>query len=219
MLSPEQDKVIVSTNPGEFIHSSEKIIVGTDLLDRIEADTKDRIRRRNILAMIERISIEGTGHILIYDDLGYALVEPDGSVSGIGSIRTEIENVVVLCSMSSYDVPELLNGNFLPKISSTYKPANQIGNKLLQTLSFSFFIIGFILLISPIFINFYASSATILTTISGLGFILTSLFIITLVIHSRLSDRFRSSEYQNRLKNIGIGSNSRPSFIPQFEEK
>lgn len=219
MLSPEQDKVTVSINPGEFIHSSEKIIVGLDLIDRIEADTKDRIRRRNILAMIERISIEGIDHILIYDDLGYAIVEPDGSVSGIGSIRAEMENVVVLCSMSNYDVPELIKDNFLPNISSTYKPPNQIGNKLLQILSLSFFIIGCTLLVSPIFLNFYASSATILTTISGFGFILISLFITTMVVHSRLSDRFRSSEYQNRLKNIGIGSNSRPSFIPQFEEK
>ena len=178
-------------------------IVGKELLNRVDLDIKDRISRRNIIAAIETIHIDDEENLLIYDDAGYALIALDGSVSGMGSIRTEIENIVVLCSMDTYDVPELPAGDFSLNIDAPSKSSSGIGNKLLQILASSFLIIGILLLFSPLFVNFPRPGSGILTTVSGFGFIFTGLFLLLVVVHSRLSDRFRSTEYADRLKKIG----------------
>lgn len=194
-------------------------IVGKELLNRIELDVKDRISRRNIIAAIETIHIDDEVHLLIYDDTGYALISLDGSTSGMGSIRTEVENIVVLCSLSTYDVPELPSGDFFLGMNVPSKPSSGVGNKLLQMLASSFILIGILFLFSPLFVNFPRPGSGILTTVSGFGFILTGLFLLLVVVHSRLSDRFRSMEYADRLKKIGIGSDFRPDFLPPSDKK
>ena len=194
-------------------------IVGKELLNRVDLDIKDRISRRNIIAAIETIHIDDEENLLIYDDAGYALIALDGSVSGMGSIRTEIENIVVLCSMDTYDVPELPAGDFSLNIDAPSKSSSGIGNKLLQILASSFLVIGILLLFSPLFVNFPRPGSGILTSVSGFGFIFTGLFLLLGVVHSRLSDRFRSTEYADRLKKIGIGSDFRPDFLPPSDKK
>ena len=203
MSSPNEESL---TPPDSDLPSDlEFSIVGKELLNRVELDIRDRISRRNIIAAIETIHIDDEENLLIYDDAGYALIALDGSVSGMGSIRTEIENIVVLCSMDTYDVPELPAGDFSLNIDAISKSSSGIGNKLLQILASSFLIIGILLLFSPLFINFPRPGSGILTTVSGFGFIFTGLFLLLVVVHSRLSDRFRSTEYADRLKKIGIG--------------
>ena len=194
-------------------------IVGKELLNRIELDVKDRISRRNIIAAIEKIHIDDKEHLLIYDDAGYALIALDGSISGMGSIRTEMETITVLCSITTYDVPELPSGNFFLGMNMPPKPSSGIGNKLLQILASSFILIGILVLFSPLFVNSPRPGSGILTTVSGFGFILTGLFLLLVVVHSRLSDRFRSMEYADRLKKIGIGSDFRPDFLPPSDKK
>ena len=217
MPSPTEESL--TTPDPDFPSDLEFSIVGKELLNRVDLDIKDRISRRKIIAAIETIHIDDEENLLIYDDAGYALIALDGSVSGMGSIRTEIENIVVLCSMDTYDVPELPAGDFSLNINTSSKSPSGIGNKLLQILASSFLIIGILLLFSPIFVNFPRPGSGILTTVSGFGFILTGLFLLLVVVHSRLSDRFRSMEYTDRLKKNGIGSDFRPDFLPPSDKK
>tara|TARA_A100001037_G_scaffold273406_1_gene270315 strand:- start:7136 stop:7771 length:636 start_codon:yes stop_codon:yes gene_type:complete len=210
------------SNPGEeqseFPIDLELSITGEELLLRVEADVKDRISRRNIVAVIETGNIDHQKHLLIYDNIGYALISLDGSVSGMGPIRTETENIVVLCSMTTYEVPEFPTGGFSLDTNNLSNNHDGIGNKLLQILGLSFILIGLFLLFSPLFLTFPPGSG-ILTTVSALGFIFTGLFLLIVVVHSRLSDRFRSMEYHDRLAKMGIGSDFRPDFLPPFDKK
>ena len=144
MPSPTEESL--TTPDPNFPSDLEFSIVGKELLNRVDLDIKDRISRRNIIAAIETIHIDDEENLLIYDDAGYALIALDGSVSGMGSIRTEIENIVVLCSMDTYDVPELPAGDFSLNIDAPSKSSSGIGNKLLQILASSFLIIGILLL-------------------------------------------------------------------------
>jgi hypothetical protein len=60
-------------------------------------------------------------------------------------------------------------------------------------------------------------SSALLAVVGG-GFLVFGLFVFLLVANARLSDRFRSEEYRDRLRAAGVESGERPEFLPIDDE-
>lgn len=192
-------------------------ITGPRLLARVEADLRDRVHRRDIFAVIERVTEDGADRILAYTDAGYALVYPDGSVEGFGAVLRDVKPVVALCSMDDYDIPDPPEGESLPTPADVPEGSGQLGNTLLQVLAGILVIAGLALIIGPLVLSFDGGSAGLLTIVIGLGFLVIGGVLLILVANARLSDRFRAEEYRDRLRAAGVGTDERPAFLPDFD--
>jgi len=180
-------------------------ITGEALLDRVEADLKRRVLDRDVFARIERVD----GRIVAYSDEGYAAVHPDGTIEGRGTVLRDVKPSVALCSMESYDAPEMPDGELLPEPQAVPEGSGELGNLMLQ-------VIGGIQLLAGIGLigAFVLTDLNIVGLIGGLGFLTIGLILFTVVANARLSDRFRAEEYRNRLRAIGLESGERPDFVP-----
>ncbi|MEF8888227.1 MAG: hypothetical protein V5A30_10500, partial [Haloarculaceae archaeon] len=85
----------MSQREWEAAFDPETWITGDELLDRVEADVKNRVASRDIFARVERFD----DLLIAYSDNGYAAVYPDGSVEGRGTVLRDVKPVVALCSM------------------------------------------------------------------------------------------------------------------------
>jgi hypothetical protein len=54
--------------------------------------------------------------------------------------------------------------------------------------------------------------------VAALFFLLVGFFLFFVVANARLSDRFRSEEYRNRLRAVGLEDGERPDFLPPLDE-
>ena len=192
-------------------------ITGPELLDRVEADLRSRVARREVFAVVERIEIDGVDHVLAYTDIDYALVGPDGSVEGEGPILEDVEPVVALCSMADYEVPEPPADAGLPHPDDVADGAGSIGDRLLLAVAGVQVLAGLVLLVAPLVVDLNpdgaGGGAGLLTTVAGLAFVFIGVVIGVLVANARLSGRFRAEEYRQRLRAAGVGTDERPAFL------
>jgi hypothetical protein len=197
-------------------------ITGEELLDRVEADLKNRVLTRDVFARIERFD----DLIIAYSDSGYAAVYADGTVEGSGTVLRDVKPTVALCSMDSYDVPEMPEGEVLPQPQEVPESSDELGNTVLQVVAAAQLLAGVVLLgawglyLTNILAPPSGNSATLnlwLLFVAGVGFALIGLFLFVMVANARLSDKFRAEEFRNRLRAVGLEDDERPDFLDELE--
>lgn len=191
-------------------------ITGTELLDRTEAELRTRVAEGQLFAVVERHTDDGEPRLLAYTDRDYAVVSPDGTVRGTGSFRDDVEPVVALCSMASYEVSVPPPDAGLPDPASIEPGSGALGHRLLLVIAVVQLVAGVVLTLSPVLIDL-GPGAGALTAVLGLGFLFIGLVIGVLVANARLSDRFRAADYRDRLRAAGVGTGERPTFLPTFD--
>ena len=208
------DMAEITVEEWEAVFEPDSWITGPELLDRVEADLKDKVTRREVFAVVERGQWDGDERLLAYTDEGYALVHPDGTVEGEGSVLRDVEPIVALCSMDAYEVPPMPEGDLLPSPEEITAGSGELGNRLMLAVGIVQLIAGLVLLIGPFVIGVGGSGSILLSSVAGLGFIVIGVVILILVANARLSDRFRAEEYRERLRAAGVGADQRPPFVP-----
>ncbi|MFC4549293.1 MULTISPECIES: DUF7319 domain-containing protein [Halorussus] len=212
-----RDMAEMSYEEWEAAFDPDTWITGETLLDRVEADLKNRVAGRDVFAVVERIVQDGEPRLLAYSDEGYAVVYPDGSVEGRGTVLRDVKPTVALASMESYEVPEMPDGDVLPDPAQVPEGSGQLGNQLMQIVAAVQLLAGVALLLSgPVF--GLDSNSYVIAAVVGLGFLVFSVFVFLLVANARLSDRFRAEEYRNRLRAVGLEDDERPAFLPDDDE-
>ena len=129
-----EDMAEMSLEEWEVAFDPDSWITGTELLDRVEADLKHRIALREVFAVVERITRDGEPQLAAYSDEGYAIVYPDGSVEGRGTVLRDVKPTVALASMEEYEVPEPPEDDQLPQPDDVTEGSGELGNKLMQTI-------------------------------------------------------------------------------------
>jgi hypothetical protein len=186
-------------------------ITGEALIDRVERDLQRRIAYRDVFAVLERLE-EGS-HLLAYSDEGYAVVYPDGSVEGSGTVLRDVKPSVALCSMDDYEVEEPPEDWELPGPDEVPEGTGDLGNKMLQVLAFGLGLSGLGMILASVFSGGAIGTRLIPFVLGGI-FLLGSLFLFITVANARLSDRFRAVEYRDRLRAAHVDSPERPEFVP-----
>jgi hypothetical protein len=185
-------------------------IVGEELLDRVEADLRNRVATRDVFAVVERYIQEGEPRLVAYSDEGYAVVHPDGSVEGEGTVLRDVTPSVALCSMDDYEVGEPSADGSLPAPEEVPEGSGELGNLMLQAVAVAQVLGGLALLGAWLATDL----DTIVAPVAALFFLLIGFFLLLIVANARLSDRFRSEEYRRRLRSVGLEDGERPSFLP-----
>ena len=184
-------------------------ITGDRLLERAEAELKSRIARREVFGVLERVRADGEERILVYSDEGYAIVRPTGEVAGQGTVLRDIEPIVALAAMDAYDVPEPPDDWSLPHPDTVPEGSGEFGNLMVQVIAIVQVLAGAALLVA----TFLTDLDTIVAPAMGIVFLLVGLFLFVMVANARLSDRFRSEEYRERLRALREAK-ERPDFVP-----
>lgn len=188
-------------------------ITGDDLLERVEKELKARVADREVFATLEYAEVEGRRSLVAYSDTDYAIVYPDGTVEGRGTVVRDVKPTVALCSMDSYDVEDPPADWQLPDPGTLPEEQSELGNWMLQLLAFSQLVIGLVAI--GIWI-YQGLESQLVLGVAGMILIVISFLLFLMVANARLSDRFRTEEYESRLRSIGSGS--RPSFLPIEDE-
>ncbi|KOX96456.1 hypothetical protein EXE48_01180 [Halorubrum sp. ASP1] len=184
-------------------------ITGDRLLDRVDAELKSRIATRDVFGVLERVREDGEERILVYSDEGYAIIRPTGEVRGEGTVLRDIEPVVALAAMDSYEVPEPPEDWSLPHPDSVPEGSGEFGNLVVQAVAAIQVLAGAALLVA----SAVADLGTIVAPVMGIVFLLVGVFLFAMVANARLSDRFRSEEYRERLRALREAK-ERPEFVP-----
>jgi hypothetical protein len=182
------------------------------LLERVEKDLKNQIARRDVFAVVERHTRDGENVLVAYSDEGYAVVYPDGSVEGRGTVLRDVKPTVALCSMEDYEVQEPPENVSLPNPEDVPEGTGQLGNNMLQAVAAIQIIAGLGLVVA--WIPPFSLITTIVAPVIGGIFIFIGLFLFATVANARLSDRFRAEEYRNRLRAVRLEGEERPDFLP-----
>ncbi len=192
---------------------AESWVTGTELLDRVERELRTRVQTREVFAVIERIQSEGDDAVLAYSDEGYALVRPDGTVEGFGTVLRDVKPSVALCSIPAYE-PETPPGEAapLPDPAAVDAAQSELGNTMLQVLALAFGVGGVVLIGAWLVVD-----TPLVAAVIGVGFLIGAILLGILVANARLSQRYRAEEYRERLRAAGVGSGERPSFVPVDE--
>jgi hypothetical protein len=186
-------------------------ITGERLLDRLEADLKQRVLDRDVFARVERLA--DPDRLVAYSDEGYAVVYPDGSIEGRGTVLRDVKPSVALASMEDYDVPDLPDEELLPEPMDVPTGSGEFGNLMLQVVAGAQLLAGLGVLASPLLVD-YSWQGFVVVLFVGIGFLFIGLLLFFTVANARLSDRFRAEEYRNRLRAVGVESGERPEFLP-----
>jgi len=188
-------------------------ITGRDLLDRVEADLATQVADRQVFAVLERVEQDGEQRLLAYADEGYAMVYPDGTVEGFGTVMRDVKPTVALCSMDSYEVPEPPpDGALLPDPDSVPEGSGELGNLMLQIIA-AIQILGGLALVG----GWLFADLSGIAVVAAVGFFFVGFVLFTTVANARLSDRFRAEEYRDRLRSVGLEAGERPEFLPLDE--
>jgi len=215
------DMAEMSAEEWEAAFDPETWIVGDELLDRVETDLKRRIASREVFAVLERVEMEGEPRLVAYSDEGYAIVSPDGSVEGQGTVLRDVKPTVALCSMDSYDVPEGPEDVSLPDPADVPEGTGQLGNNLLQLVAASQLVAGVGLIGVWMFTDAIPTPGgyvDLVAPLMGFIFIGIGVFLFAVVANARLSDRFRAEEFRARLRAAGVEDGDRPEFLPPLDE-
>jgi hypothetical protein len=220
-------------------------VTGEELLDRVEADLRHRVATRDVFAVVERTSIDGEPVVLAYSDEGYAVVYPDGTVEGTGTVLRDIKPTVALSSMEDYDVPEAPENVGLPDPQEVPEGSGGFGTSLLQYVGVAQVVAGMLLFLAPFIYDPLVQScppvpgspahtcsiggttmqlhplgnSAVIAAIAGVGFVLFGALMLLIVANARLSDRFRSEQFRERLRAVGVGEGDRPAFVPETDDE
>jgi hypothetical protein len=218
-----QEMAEMSQEEWEAAFDPETWITGTELLDRVEADLKNRVVTRDVFARVERFD----DLLIAYSDSGYAAVYGDGTVEGSGTVLRDVKPTVALCSMDSYDVPEMPEGEVLPQPQEVPESSDALGNTVLQVVAAAQLIAGLVLLGAwALYLTEILSPPGGVGTntlnlwllfVAGIGFVAIGLFLFVMVANARLSDKFRAEEFRNRLRAVGLEGEERPEFLDELE--
>lgn len=184
---------------------------GDELLDRVASELRARVATRDVFAVVEEVFEDGERRVIAYDDDGYALVHPDGTVEGFGTVLRDVKPTVALCSMDDYEPqspPE--DVALLPEPGEVPDQSGEFGNLMVQVVAVAFVLSGLALVVAwPV------AGIPVLGAALGLFVILpVGVFLFMTVANARLSDRFRTEEYRERLRAIGLEDGERPAFLP-----
>jgi hypothetical protein len=188
-------------------------ITGTELLDRLEADLKQRVIDRDVFARIERF--EDPERLVAYSDEGYAVVHGDGTVEGTGTVLRDVKPSVALASMEEYDPPPMPEGEALPRPADVPDGGGDLGHQVLQVVAAVQLLMGLGLMLSPVVADL--GQSWLVAVAAGIGFVIIGVLLFVVVANARLSDKFRSEEYRNRLRAVGLDSDERPVFLDDLE--
>jgi len=216
------DMAQMSAEEWEAAFDPETWIVGAELLDRVERDLKSRIASREVFAVLERFEEDGEERLVAYSDEGYAIVAPDGSVEGRGTVVRDVKPTVALCSMDSYEVPDAPEDVSLPAPADVPEGTGQLGNNLLQVIASAQILVGLGLLGVWLFTDAIPTPGgyvDLVAPLIALIFVGIGLFLFAVVANARLSDRFRAEEFRDRLRATGVGDGDRPDFLPPLDEE
>jgi len=215
------DMARMSAEEWEAAFDPDTWIVGADLLDRVEQDLKRRIATREVFAVLERFEEDGEERLVAYSDAGYAIVSPDGSVEGRGTVVRDVKPTVALCSMESYEVPDAPDDVSLPSPADVPEGTGQLGNNLLQIIAAAQILVGLGLLGVWLFTDAIPTPGgyvDLVAPLMSLIFVGIGVFLFAVVANARLSDRFRAEEFRNRLRAAGVEDGERPEFLPPLDD-
>lgn len=192
-------------------------ITGETLLDRLEDELRSKVATRDVFAVIERVGTDDDERVVAYSDEGYAIVRPDGTVLGTGTVLRDVEPSVALCAMEEYEVPDPPENGGLPHPENVPEGSGDFGNRVLQLLAGVTLLSGLVLLAAwilsvPGLVELGAAGAIV--AVLGFLFAFVGIFLFATVANARLSDRMRSAQYRDRLEAVGAGRESRPEFLP-----
>jgi hypothetical protein len=212
------DMAEMTAEEWDVAFDEESWIIGDELLDRVALDLRNRVANRDVFARIERH--QDPPRVLAYSDEGYAIVYPDGSLEGEGTVMRDVKPTVALCSMDSYDVPENVPDRPLPQPEEVPEGGGELGNWMLQAIAGAQFLAGVALLggaaLATGGVIGNRGTSIALLVVAGVAFIGVSLVLFFTVANARLSDTFRSEEYRDRLRAIGLEDGERPEFVPEL---
>jgi hypothetical protein len=210
-----EDMARMSQAEWEAVFDPDSWITGTELLDRVEADLKAAVVRRDVFARIERLA--DPDRIVAYSDEGYAVVSPDGSIEGSGTVLRDTKPVVALCSMEEYEPDEMPDGELLPEPMEVPEGSGERGNLMLQIIAAVQGLAGLVLTGGGLLaLSDPSNDAAGILLVAGLGFVAIAFLLFFTVANARLSDKFRAEEYRNRLRAVGVEGEDRPAFMDQL---
>ena len=192
----------------EAAFDADSWITGGALLDRVEGELAARIATREVFAVVEREETEAGERIVAYSDEGYAVVHPDGTVEGRGTVLRDVKPTVALCSMPDYD-PATAEGGGLPDPESVTERGRDLGNLVLQVVGLAQVVAGLVL-----FGAWVGYALHVIVAFVAFAFVAFGVLLLTVVANARLSDRFRAEEYRERLRSAGVEAGERPAFVP-----
>ncbi|MFW5911727.1 MAG: DUF7319 domain-containing protein [Halanaeroarchaeum sp.] len=203
----------------EAVFDHDSWITGTELIDRVQQDLETRIATREVFARLERHPGPAGDRLLAYSDEGYAIVNPDGSVEGEGTVLRDVEPTVALCSMAEYEVPTPPENASLPDPDDVESGSGELGNTMLQLIAAAQIVAGIGLLGAWVFLDLQpdVTQGDVVAPAVAIGFLLVGVFLFMVVANARLSDRFRAAEYRDRLRAVDEAG-ERPGFVPQLSE-
>ena len=203
----------------EAVFDPDTWITGAELIDRVEQDLQNRIATREVFARLERHPGPDGDRLLAYSDEGYAIINPDGSVEGEGTVLRDVEPTVALCSMADYEVPTPPENPTLPDPDDVESGTGELGNTMLQLIAAAQVLAGIGLIVGSFVFDFQPDvpQGSVIGPVLGLLFVLVGVFLFTVVANARLSDRFRAAEYRDRLRAVEEAG-ERPEFVPQLGE-
>jgi len=212
------DMAEMTAEEWDVAFDEESWITGEELLDRVERDLRSRVATRDVFARIERSA--NPPRVLAYSDEGYAIVYPDGSVEGEGTVLRDVKPTVALCSMDSYEVAESVPENPLPEPDAVPEGSGELGNRMLQVIAGVQLLAGVAMLAGAVLaivdvIGGPGANIEFLV-VGGLAFVGVSLVLFFTVANARLSDKFRAEEYRDRLRAVGLDDGERPDFVPEL---
>ncbi|WP_439025881.1 DUF7319 domain-containing protein [Haloarchaeobius sp. DT45] len=217
-----QDMAEMSYEEWDAVFDPDTWIVGEELLDRVEQDLNTQVASRDVFAIVERVRHDSEHCLLAYSDEGYALVFPDGSVDGFGTVLRDVQPTVALCSMDEYEPSEPPAQAVLPHPDEVPEGSGELGNWMLQAVAFVLTASALALFGGAAFVPNPggpgdAAIAKGVMVVAGIVFLLTAGVLFLTVANARLSDRFRAKEYKDRLRAIGLEDGERPEFLPPVE--
>jgi hypothetical protein len=211
------DMAEMSQEEWEVAFDADSWITGDELLDRVRQDLEASIASREVFAVLEDIEKDGRRCLLAFSDEDYALVYPDGTVEGFGTVLRDVKPVVALCSMDGYEPSDAPENVVLPEPSTVPEGSGELGNWMLQAIAAVQLVAGLGLLVGAVFASPPGVDQNIgsaLMVVLGSGFVLVALLLFTVVANARLSDKFRAEEYRERLRGVGLEDGERPDFLP-----
>lgn len=211
-----QDMAQMTPEEWDAAFDIETWITGTELLDRVEADVKQRVVDREVFARVQRLS--SPDRLIAFSDEGYAVVYGNGSVTGEGTVLRDVKPSVALCSMEEYNPPDMPQGTVLPQPSEVPEGTGDLGHRVLQFVGASLVLMGLALFIVGLPVVGALGIASPIGLLLGPVFIGIGLVLFVLVANARLSDRFRSEEYRDRLRAVGLDSDERPAILEEIDE-
>lgn len=211
-----QDMAQMTPEEWDAAFDIETWITGTELLDRVEADVKQRVVDREVFARVQRLS--NPDRLIAFSDEGYAVVYENGRVTGEGTVLRDVEPSIALCSMEEYNPPDMPQGTVLPQPSEVPEGTGDLGHRVLQFVGGSLILMGGLLFIAGLPVIGVLGSASAIGLLLGPVFIGIGLVLFVLVANARLSDRFRSEEYRDRLRAVGLESDERPAILDEIED-